>query len=432
MLTSELLYSAIGQIDDCYLTEAIRPKKHSFAKWLAPAAACALLAAVLWPNQAPQVDAPNDFPLGDPIIAPGSNTDALPAEPADRVVFNAVPDQSAIIADMDVVWTPVEDKRQFLTFTGLDYDHFTGRPPAEWVLTAAHTVDTPDGKGGYTPHDYRFVYERGESRIILSLSPFEMPLRDLLILCDDPLLSRVCGVEMVVQGDDNCAMTQFEHGGLFYDVETRWVSADELRAFLAHVLAPRAGVPVSLDGIVINGLENTVNGAIRWYDPALYDRTVWDRAGMVDYFGADLTPPWLPEGWVCQVGGEAIREKGGDIVHDTLWMGCSLPDSGQQDARLDITAARLGLLSDCVYLLPENEVVTSDIAGTAVTFGWRAMDYGPYDPVTKAPAGQYDLYVAEFALGDTRLQLVARRMTLEDVVRVTASLITGSPEVLIE
>ncbi len=436
-MKAELLYSACAFIEDAYLEEAIRPKKVHLAKWLAPTAACLLLAAVLWPRTAPQVGVPNDFPVGDPvvgdpIIAPGSNADDPPAGPADQVVFNALPDQPSIVADMDVVWTPVTDKRHFLVFTGLDYDRFTGRPSAEWVLTAAHTVDTPDGKGGYAPHDYRFQYERGDSRIVLSLSPLETPLRDLLILCDDPALSRVCGVEMVVHGDELSAMTQFEHEGLFYDVETRRVTADALRAFLADVLAPLARVPVSLEGIAVNKLENTADGAPLWYDPALYDRRVWGRAAMVDYFGADLTPPWLPESWVCQLGGSYVSEKGGPIVHDTLWMGCGLPDAGYEEAGLDITVSKLGQLGDCIYLLPENEVVTSDIAGTAVTFGWRAMDYGPYDPETKEPAGQYDLYVAEFALGDVQLQLVARRMALEDVVRVTAALITGNPEVLVE
>ncbi len=435
-MTGEMLYSALELLDDRYLEEAICPKKPHPAAWLAPIAACALLAVLLWPHSVPQVGSPNDFPLGDPvvgdpIIAPGSNAGAPSVDPADQVVFNAVPQQSAIMPDMDVVWTPVTDENHFLVFTGLDYDRFTSRPSVEWVLTAAHTVDTPDGEGGYSPHDYRFVYEQGESCIILSVSSLEEPLRDLLILCDDPALSRVCGVEMVVQGDESAAMTQFEHNGLFYDVETRRVTAGDLRAFLADVLAPQAGVPVSLEGIVVNELENTVDGAPLWYDPALYDRQVWDRAAMVDYFDADLTPPWLPKDWVCQRGGSYVSEKGGAIVHDTLWMGCSLPDAGYEEAGLDLTASKLGQLGDCIYLLPENEVVSSDIAGTPVTFGYRAMPYGPYAPETKEPAGHYDLYVAEFTLGDMQIQLVARRMALEDVVRVTAGIITGNAEVLV-
>ncbi len=88
-----------------------------------------------------------------------------------------------------------------------------------------------------------------------------------------------------------------------------------------------------------------------------------------------------------------------------------------------ITASKIGLLSGCIYLLPENEVKTSDIDGTAVTFGYRSMPYGPYDPDTHEPSGYYDMYVAEFEYDGIEYQLVAEQMEAEEVVKVVSSII---------
>lgn len=90
-----------------------------------------------------------------------------------------------------------------------------------------------------------------------------------------------------------------------------------------------------------------------------------------------------------------------------------------------ITASKIGILSDCIYLLPENEVKTSDIDGTAVTFGYRSMPYGPYNPDTHEPFGYYDMYVAEFEYDGIEYQIVAEQMEAEEVVKVVSSIIYG-------
>ena len=59
------------------------------------------------------------------------------------------------------------------------------------------------------------------------------------------------------------------------------------------------------------------------------------------------------------------------------------------------------------------------------------MPYGPYDPETHAPAGYYDMYVAEWEQEGVEYQLVADQMELEDVVKVVASMIYGQEEILI-
>ncbi len=80
-------------------------------------------------------------------------------------------------------------------------------------------------------------------------------------------------------------------------------------------------------------------------------------------------------------------------------------------------------MHDCLYILPENEVKTSDIDGTAVTFGHRPMPYGPNDPDTHEPSGYYDIYVAEFEHDDIEYEILAEQMEAEEVVKFASSII---------
>lgn len=96
-----------------------------------------------------------------------------------------------------------------------------------------------------------------------------------------------------------------------------------------------------------------------------------------------------------------------------------------------ITVSKIGLLNDCLYILPENEVKTSDIGGTAVTFGYRSMPYGPYDPDTHEPSGYYDMYVAEFEYDGIEYEIVAEQMEAEEVVKVVSSIIYGE-EIIVD
>ena len=79
--------------------------------------------------------------------------------------------------------------------------------------------------------------------------------------------------------------------------------------------------------------------------------------------------------------------------------------------------------------MPENELKVSYIAETPVTFGYRSMPYGPYDPLTHAPAGHYDMYVAEFSLDGIQYQIVAEQLAFEELVKVVSSVVSGCAEV---
>ena len=91
---------------------------------------------------------------------------------------------------------------------------------------------------------------------------------------------------------------------------------------------------------------------------------------------------YIPDGLVAASGNgtaRAVLEKNGKVVKDTVALNFyhdyyedGSPKRTEDVAAVKgfpITASKTGILSDRIYLLPENEVKTSDIDGTAVTFG---------------------------------------------------------------
>ena len=58
------------------------------------------------------------------------------------------------------------------------------------------------------------------------------------------------------------------------------------------------------------------------------------------------------------------------------------------------------------------------------------MKHGPFDPTQKAPdglsnmpAGYYDIYTASFTLDGVEYEVSAQRLELEEVIKITASII---------
>ena len=199
-----------------------------------------------------------------------------------------------------------------------------------------------------------------------------------------------------------------------------------------------AGIRVSMGDVSFNEVESLADAARLWRDPELYDSIHWDRDEAAGYYGRDLAPAYVPEGLTAAPGNggaSAVADKSGEIVEDIAWLGFYHDYYGDGSPKLteevpahrgfSLTVSRTGLLNDCLYILPENEVKTSDICGTAVTFGYRPMPYGPYDPDTHEPSGYYDLYVAEFECDGIECQIVAEQMEAEEVVKVVASIICG-------
>lgn len=204
---------------------------------------------------------------------------------------------------------------------------------------------------------------------------------------------------------------------------------------------------IDLGGIVVNDADEPVSAARLWYDPLFYEEVRWDSGDAADYFGRALAPAYVPEGLTpTNPEGSALavlRREDGAVVYDTLALGYFRQFGTREDGSprfldencvqhgFQLTASKLGQHGCCVYLGPEDTVEWSDIAGTPVAIGYRTMSHGPYDPDTHEPAGYYDMYVAQFTMDGISFQIVADEMTLEDVVKVAASIICPDQEIVI-
>ena len=178
-----------------------------------------------------------------------------------------------------------------------------------------------------------------------------------------------------------------------------------------------------------------------YYPPEKYDEILWGSGDIISYFGRDLTPAYLPDGIIPAEGNDTAtvyRQKSdGALAYDTVsevygQTNVEYMDSGEVflPEGFMITASRLGIMTDCIYVLPgEDEIRTSDIAGTTVTIGYREMTYGPYDPETHAPSGTYPLYVFRFTLNGVEYDITTHNLSLDEGVKITASFITGSAKI---
>ena len=197
-------------------------------------------------------------------------------------------------------------------------------------------------------------------------------------------------------------------------------------------------IHISMDNISFNEVGALTDAARIWRNPELYDHIQWDKNAVIEYYGKDLNPAYIPDGLTAAIGNGTARvivDKSGNIVEDTVRLNFyhdyyedgtpKLTEDVAAVKGFSITASKIGILSDCIYLLPENEVKTSDIDGTAVTFGYRSMPCGPYNPDTHEPSGYFDMYVAEFEYDGIEYQIVAEQMEAEEVVKVVSSIIYG-------
>lgn len=61
-----------------------------------------------------------------------------------------------------------------------------------------------------------------------------------------------------------------------------------------------------------------------YYDPALYDELKWDKEEILEYYGKDLTPAYIPEGLMASAKNNTeltvFRKKDGEIARDLLWL----------------------------------------------------------------------------------------------------------------
>ena len=203
-------------------------------------------------------------------------------------------------------------------------------------------------------------------------------------------------------------------------------------------------IQIDMKSISLNVITGFSDTARRWYDPDLYDDVVWYKEDILAYYGEDLTPAYIPDGLYASPQNDTTIVhvgKDGTVAEDTVWLGYyhdyyedgspKLTEEVAACKGLSIVISKIGIVNDCCYLMPENEVKTSGIGGVAVTFGYRSMSYGPYGPETHEPSGYYEMYVAEFEQDGIEYQIVTEQMEIEELVKVVASIIYGEDEIVI-
>ncbi len=197
--------------------------------------------------------------------------------------------------------------------------------------------------------------------------------------------------------------------------------------------------------IAVNQLDDQlIDAAPIYYDPSLYETVLWDSEDIAAYYGIQLAPAYLPSGLMPAPGNgnaRVIQKKDGTLVKDTVVLGFHhayhedgspmLTEEVRASKGFYLRASKIGLLKDCLYILPENPVQTTQLGDTSVTFGYRSMSYGPYDPDTHSPSGYYDLYVAEFTWKDTEFQIVTEQLPLEEIIKLVASILYGTDDIVV-
>lgn len=193
-------------------------------------------------------------------------------------------------------------------------------------------------------------------------------------------------------------------------------------------------ITINWDNVAVNESAGLAQNAVPLYrDPAIYNEEILDTEGVRAYYGWELAPAYIPDdltGGGKAVSGRVVREKAtGNVVEDqagrSFWV--DFGEDGSPKSNDDIViprgftirASRLRILHCC--LLPVDEERTTDFGGVPVTLRHCSLPYGDSD--SKTPAGYYDIYTATFTLNGVEYEIEAQRLELEEVIKITASII---------
>lgn len=201
---------------------------------------------------------------------------------------------------------------------------------------------------------------------------------------------------------------------------------------------------ISMSDIFINQFDSFVDMEYSRYKSETDVETIWGKDDIISYYGTDLLPAYIPEGLSASeknAHATVYISQDGNVVEDTIFLNYyhdyyedgspKLTENIAAAKGFSVTISKLGIMDGCCYLLPENGIKTSDIDGTAVTFGYCSMPYGPYHSETHEPSGYYDMYVAEFEKDGVEYQIVTQQMEVEELVKVVTSIIRGDANIII-
>ena len=208
-------------------------------------------------------------------------------------------------------------------------------------------------------------------------------------------------------------------------------------------LSDEQNININWDNVVVNESEGmSLDASLLYRDPDFYIEEIWGEEEVVAFYGWNLAPNYVPEGlfagsrnvtagiWREKATGEIVQDQAGRGFWPDFWEDGS-PKSDDDiviPTGFTVIASKLGILH-CA-LLPVDESKTTNFGGVPVTLSHCSLPYGPFDPTQKAPnglynmpAGYYDIYVATFNLNGVEYEIEARRLELEEVIKIVASVI---------
>lgn len=205
--------------------------------------------------------------------------------------------------------------------------------------------------------------------------------------------------------------------------------------------APISGIPViKMSDIRFNdpllGIVSSDSLVAAWDSP-MYDSIVLDTAGIIEYYGWDLIPKYIPDGLIPSEQNNSTkiysRKDTGRIANDrkviqffdgydeegfpkgTASAGYEAPKG------FELIAAKYGSLDLCCRLNISNIADTSSIGGTNVYFAHLSVPIGKVSD----PSGYWDNYIAEFELNGIQYRVTTKQLKAEEIVKIVSSIICG-------
>lgn len=180
---------------------------------------------------------------------------------------------------------------------------------------------------------------------------------------------------------------------------------------------------IRLDQVAVTPLAD-VQPAEPIYDPAVVTPIAWEDEQATEYYGRDLTPAYIPENLeAVEHNALALVESDGTVVQDMVelsYCDAALPESHWMEAE----AFSMMVSTDQLRIINALDLTTphqiTEIGGVEVSLGAIFQDNAVH------------CYVAEFGLDDLQYYLEFRQMELAEVVKVVASIIYDSDNLLIK
>ncbi len=207
-------------------------------------------------------------------------------------------------------------------------------------------------------------------------------------------------------------------------------------------------ITINMGDIFINELGPVLDQQGRVFpDPAACIESTWNKQDIIDYFGKDLSPAYLPKELSESSQNSTqnvVLSSEGEVWEDTVWLyfAHAFEEDGSRKLTDDVPAfkgfsliaSKIGIISEYQFHLTESPFLPSDYEPKVSKFGdidvyigYQSIGYGPYE----ARDGYYDYYVAIFEIDDIEYQLAFSQIELEETVKVIASIVFETDNIVV-